>query len=85
MKETKKYAFINGIMLDGTENMSPEKDRVILTDGERIEAVKAAGTDISGYEPIDLKGQYIMPGLINMHVHLAGNGSRRKSSVTIPL
>jgi imidazolonepropionase-like amidohydrolase len=78
MKETKKYAFINGIMLDGTENMSPEKDRVILTDGERIEAVKAAGTDISGYEPIDLKGQYIMPGLINMHVHLAGNGKPQK-------
>lgn len=78
MKTSKKYAFINGIILDGTENMSPEKNRIIFTDGEKIESIKQAGADISGYEPIDLKGQYIMPGLINMHVHLAGNGKPQK-------
>lgn len=78
MKAAKRYAFINGIILDGTENMSPEKDKVILTDGEKIVAVKQAGTDISGFEAVDLKGQYIMPGLINMHVHLAGNGKPQK-------
>ena len=27
---------------------------------------------------IDLKGSYLMPGLINMHVHLAGNGKPQK-------
>ncbi|MBO7676920.1 MAG: amidohydrolase family protein, partial [Erysipelotrichaceae bacterium] len=26
----------------------------------------------------DLKGQYLLPGLINMHVHLAGNGKPQK-------
>ena len=25
-----------------------------------------------------MKGRYIMPGLINMHVHLAGNGKPQK-------
>ena len=27
---------------------------------------------------VDLQGGYLMPGLINMHVHLAGNGKPQK-------
>ena len=34
--------------------------------------------DLAGYKTIDLQGRYIMPGLINMHVHLAGNGKPQK-------
>lgn len=30
------------------------------------------------YQIIDLQGKYILPGLINMHVHLAGNGKPQK-------
>jgi imidazolonepropionase-like amidohydrolase len=75
---TDRYAFINGVILDGTENMVPLKDRVLLVNGDRIEDIRPAGTDISGYEKVDLRGQYIMPGLINMHVHLAGNGKPQK-------
>lgn len=33
---------------------------------------------MNGYEKVDLKRRYIMPGLINMHVHLAGNGKPQK-------
>ena len=39
-----------------------------------ITAVADEGTDLDGYEVIDLHGGYAMPGLINLHVHLAGNG-----------
>ncbi len=30
--------------------------------------------DLQNYNIIDLQGNYILPGLINMHVHLAGIG-----------
>ncbi len=72
------YAFTNGKILDGTKDMKPQEGLCILTKGEKIVDIVPDGTDLSGYEIIDLKGGYIMPGLINMHVHLAGNGKPQK-------
>ena len=37
-----------------------------------------AEADLAACELIDLKGAYLLPGLINMHVHLAGNGKPQK-------
>lgn len=34
--------------------------------------------DLEGYKTIDAGGGYVLPGLINMHVHLAGNGKPQK-------
>ena len=73
-----KYAYINGKILDGTKDMQVKEGFVILTDNDKIEDIVNAGTDLNGYEKVDLKRRYIMPGLINMHVHLAGNGKRQK-------
>ena len=73
-----KYAFINGIILDGTAEMEPIKGKVVLVDGDKIEDIADEGINLDSYETIDLKGSYLMPGLINMHVHLAGNGKPQK-------
>ena len=73
-----KYALINGKLLDGTENMQVREGVSILVENGLIKDIAENGADLSGYEKIDLKGKYIMPGLINMHVHLAGNGKPQK-------
>ena len=71
---TMKRAYINGILLDGTQHMEPQAHKVLLCEDGVITAVADEGTDLDGYEVIDLHGGYAMPGLINLHVHLAGNG-----------
>jgi len=73
----KKYAYVNGIILNGHENMEPQKGFVITTENEKITAIKKVTEKElrnEKYTIIDLKGRYIMPGLINLHVHLPGSG-----------
>ena len=74
-----KYAIINGILLDGKKDMVPQYDRTLFIDGEKIEKISDGKDAIpEGYKVIDAQGMYILPGLINMHVHLAGNGRPQK-------
>ena len=69
-----KRAYFNCILLDGTEQMEPVAHKMVLVDGEKITAIVEETAPCEGYEKVDLKGGYLMPGLINLHVHLAGNG-----------
>ena len=72
------YAFINGKILDGTKDMEVQEGLCILTNGKKIVDIVPTGSDLDGYEKVNLGGKYILPGLINMHVHLAGNGKPQK-------
>ena len=46
-------------------------------EGGKIAAV-TDGPVPAGYEPVDLAGRYILPGLINLHVHLPASGKPKK-------
>ncbi len=72
-----KYALVNGVVLDGKEDMSPKKNMAVLIDGEKIvDIVPDNGTE--GYKRGDVGGGYIMPGLINLHIHLPSSGKPKK-------
>ena len=73
-----KYAFVNGIILDGTKEMQPISGKTVLTDGDRIVNIVSNEESIEGYEIIDLDGAYLLPGLIDLHVHLALSGKPPK-------
>lgn len=68
-----KYALVNATLLDGTKNMQPRSAAVLVEDG-RIAAVEADAGSFGGVKTVDLEGRYLMPGLINLHVHLPGSG-----------
>ena len=76
-KNEKRYALVNGVLLDGTRDMAPQTGKVICVDGSRIAAV-TDGAAPAGYETVDLGGQYVLPGLINLHVHLPASGKPKK-------
>ena len=74
-----KYALVNGKVLNGHEDMEVLENHVIYVEDGHI--VRISSDVLDGYEKIDLKGQYIMPGLINMHVHLPSSGKPQKKEV----
>lgn len=74
-----KDAYINGKIIDGTKDMQVKEGYAILVEQGKIKnIVLQEEADLTGYNVVDLKGNYIMLGLINMHVHLAGNGKPQK-------
>ncbi len=73
-----KYALVNGVILDGTRDMQPKTGMAVLVDGEIIKDIVPVGDVPSDYRKVNLGGEYLMPGLINMHVHLAGSGKPQK-------
>lgn len=72
------YAFISGKILDGTKDMQVQSGLYILVQDGIITDIVPGTADLQNYSIIDLQGNYILPGLINMHVHLAGNGKPQK-------
>ena len=76
-KNETRYALINGVLLDGTRDMTPQTGKVVCVEGGKIAAV-TDGPVPAGYEPVDLAGRYVLPGLINLHVHLPASGKPKK-------
>jgi imidazolonepropionase-like amidohydrolase len=75
-----RVALVGGMLLDGYE-APPIHDAAILIEGDRIVAVgPASSMDIpSGTEIVDTRGMTMLPGLIDLHVHLMilGHGEYR--------
>ena len=76
-KNETRYALINGVLLDGTRDMTPQTGKIVCVEGGKIAAV-TDGPVPAGYEPVDLAGRYVLPGLINLHVHLPASGKPKK-------
>lgn len=76
----KKYALTNCVLLDGSEHMEPQTGKAVCIDGEKINEIVDAQHIPAGYEAIDLGGKYVLPGLINMHVHLPASGKPKKKA-----
>ena len=73
-----KYAYRNGYLLDGTENMQVRSGLAVLTEGKLITGIVPEREIPEGCTAVEIEGGYVMPGWINVHVDLAGKGKRKK-------
>lgn len=76
MTPNESIAFTHATILDGTASMEPQQDMTVVVDRGVIARVgKASRVDVpAGARVINLGGAYLLPGLINMHVHFCGSG-----------
>ena len=79
-----KYALKNAIILNGTKDMEPITGVAVLVDRERIADIVPETEIPNGFEVVDLGGAYLLPGLINLHVHLATSGKPPKAEKKPP-
>ena len=70
-----RTTYKNVNILDGTKDMQLQENMMITVTGGKITEIKKNDPNVEG---IDLGGKYIIPGLINLHVHTPGNGFPKK-------
>ncbi len=73
------HALTNVNVFNGVDNRIHENRTVLVRDG-MIERISGANAAIpSGYEIIDCEQNYLMPGLIDVHTHLASLEQARRA------
>ena len=73
------FALVNCHLFNGYENRIA-RDTMVLVLGERIEAIADADAAVpTGYKTIDCEGNYILPGLFDVHTHLDTPGAMRRA------
>ena len=74
------YVLKNANIFDGKNNENIQKNMMVIIEDGKIKDIKQSNDDIGeDYKVIDLKGQYLLPGLINLHAHLFGTGKPSKA------
>ncbi len=70
----KPYAITNAKIITGDADANVLENRYIIVKDGLISDITDDANKIVGLKCVDLNGKYIMPGLINLHVHLPGSG-----------
>lgn len=73
--------FVNATILDGTESMKPQRGMAVTVEAGKIARIEPAAVAQAPATArvIDLGGAFLMPGLVNMHVHFCGSGKPMSS------
>ena len=73
------YALTNANLFNGVDNRIEINATVFVTDG-KIERIAAADATIpSEYDVIDCEGNYLMPGLFDVHTHISSLAQARRA------
>ena len=74
----------NVTLVDGTGH-APLANVTVVVDGQRIARVTTETvTPPANAQVVEGRGKFLMPGLIDVHVHLAGGGNRASTQPITP-
>ena len=73
----------NVTVIDGT-GRAPQPGRTVLVQGDKIVAIRDHDIPTPGATKIDGRGKFLIPGLIDTHIHLqGGRGADRNPTVDV--
>ena len=72
------YALKDFKLLNGHKDMSVELGKAIIVNNDKIERIISENEIPANIKVIDLEGNYLIPGLINMHMHIPTTGKPTK-------
>jgi imidazolonepropionase-like amidohydrolase len=79
MAQGGSYALTNANLFDGIDNRIQENVTVLVNDG-RIERIAGSNASIpSAYEVIDCEGNFLMPGMFDVHTHINSLAQARRA------
>lgn len=81
MNTVVKILLKNGNLIDGISDGIRENINVVMEEDKIIEIIKELPKNLDEYEVHDCSGKYILPGLIDCHVHLVWDGSANPQEV----
>src|SRR5262245_47452653 len=71
----------NVTLIDGT-GRAPQPGATVVIEGNRFRSIGPSAAAPAGARAIDGTGKFLIPGLIDAHVHLRGSGGRAGGGVT---
>lgn len=74
-----KTVFINCNLISGEKDCSLQENMAVTVENGKIIDIGKTAAEYKDCKIIDLKGKFLMPGLINMHAHLFGTGKPSKA------
>lgn len=84
--DTAVEIFRHATLIDGRDG-PPSQDIAVVVEGQRIREVlpdsKLAPQSLKGARIVDLRGRFLIPGLIDSHVHLATPPNRRQAQAVL--
>jgi imidazolonepropionase-like amidohydrolase len=63
---------------------APRRNVSLIVRGNRIAEIRDGFVDVPGARVVDLRTQFVLPGLIDMHVHLSGLDDRMQARLQQP-
>lgn len=82
MAQGTSYALTNANVFNGVDDRIREDAIVLVSDG-KIERITSGDASIpSGYEVIDCEGNFLMPGMFDVHTHISSLAQARRALVS---
>ncbi|HWT11709.1 MAG TPA: amidohydrolase family protein [Allosphingosinicella sp.] len=82
--EQEQVTVIHAGTLLAVPGRPPRREASIVVRGRRIAEIRDGYVDVPGARVVDLRGSFVLPGLIDMHVHLEGLDDRLQARLQAP-